>query len=434
MATDELAADAPPAPVGYSVPLRIREFRGLISAQVLSELGDQVARVALASLILIRSGSVFLMAATFAVSFLPAVLGSAFLGSLADRLPRKAILLSADLIRAVIIGAIALLATDDAPLVLLLGLLFVAELFSAPFLAAQQALLPDVLPEPRDYLAGAGLVRVLSQFDQVLGLVFAGLVVHLLSVRTALVLDAISFAVSFLVLLVTLRRRPAAVVDASPGVRGYLRDLGHGARITAADPVRRVLVLLGWGAAFVLIAPEAVALAYARDRGLSELAGSLLMATVPAGAALGAYLIGRVDPVRAVQMLLGAGHPGLPAADRHARRPAGAGRRAAVADQRHLPGLHGAAGHHRQPGHPARAARHGQRAGRSRLQHLDDRGLPRRRGVVRPDEPGDRGRVHRAVRARRGRRVALGLAAPRRTPGRPDVLRRPPLTVCAVSP
>lgn len=304
MATDELAAEASAAPVGYSVPLRIREFRGLVSAQVLSELGDQVARVALASLILVRSGSVFLMAATFAVSFLPAVLGSALLGSLADRLPRKAILLSCDLIRAVLIGAIALLATDEAPLVLLLGLLFVAELFSAPFLAAQQALLPDVLPEPRDYLAGAGLVRVLSQFDQVLGLVFAGLVVHLLSVRTALVLDAISFAVSFLVLLATLRRRPAAVLDASPGVRGYLRDLGHGARITAADPVRRVLVMLGWGAAFVLIAPEAVALAYARDRGLSELAGSLLMATVPAGAALGAYLIGRIDPVRAVQLLL----------------------------------------------------------------------------------------------------------------------------------
>ena len=85
-------------------------------AQVASERGDQIARVALASLMLVRSDSVFLVAATFAVSFVPAVFGSALLGSVADRLPRKAILLSCDLVRAVLIGVLALLAVDETPL------------------------------------------------------------------------------------------------------------------------------------------------------------------------------------------------------------------------------------------------------------------------------------------------------------------------------
>ena len=211
-------------------------------------------------------------------------------------------------------------------------------------------------------------------------------------------------------------------------MRGYLRDLGHGARITAADPVRRVLVLLGWGAAFVLIAPEAVALAYARDRGLSELAGSLLMATVPAGAALGAYLIGRIDPVRAVQMLLSlVALACLPLIATLADPPV------LIAGLLWL--ISGTCQGFMVP-----------------LVTTVNLATPReQRGMVnglaaagfnvsttaaflvvgalfRPHQPGDRGRGRRDLRAGRGRRVALGVAAPRRTPGCPHVLRRPPLT------
>jgi MFS family permease len=288
-------------PARYADALAHREFRGLIASQVLSELGDQVARIAVASLVLARSDSVLLTALTFAVSYLPMTAGSAILGSLADRLPRRRVLLAADAARAVTIGVLAAVAHPGVSLVVVFALLLVAETFSAPYLAARRAILPDVLPHPPEYLAGAGLERVLTQVDQVLGIVAAGVIVAVTSTQTALAVDAVTFVGSFLILAATLRIRPAAAGDAQ--APPYFQGLARGARVVAADPVRRILVLLGCGAAFVLVAPETVALAYARERGMSPFVGSLLMATIPAGAAVGAYLIGRAPPMRQVRLI-----------------------------------------------------------------------------------------------------------------------------------
>jgi hypothetical protein len=52
---------------------------------------------------------------------------------------------------------------------------------------------------------------------------------------------------------------------------------------------------MAWGAAVFLVAGEGVALAYARDHGQREL-GGVLMASVPAGGAMGAYLLAKVRP------------------------------------------------------------------------------------------------------------------------------------------
>ena len=49
-----------------------REFIGLIAAQVLSECGDQIARVGLAVLILARTDNPFLAALAFVVGYVPA--------------------------------------------------------------------------------------------------------------------------------------------------------------------------------------------------------------------------------------------------------------------------------------------------------------------------------------------------------------------------
>ena len=55
--------------------LAVREFRGIVVAQIASDAGDQIARVALALLVLERTGSAFGAAATFAVAFIPGFFG-----------------------------------------------------------------------------------------------------------------------------------------------------------------------------------------------------------------------------------------------------------------------------------------------------------------------------------------------------------------------
>src|SRR5438445_445437 len=78
--------------------LTFRDCRIVVSSQLLSELGDWAARVALAVLVLDRTGSKVLTAAVTAVALLPWVgLGQA-LASLGDRFPRRTIMVAADVI------------------------------------------------------------------------------------------------------------------------------------------------------------------------------------------------------------------------------------------------------------------------------------------------------------------------------------------------
>jgi MFS family permease len=282
--------------------LRNREFRGLIIAQVTSEWGDHIARVALASVVLARTDSAFLAVLAFVVSFVPAVFGATLLGGLADRVSRKLVLLVCDLGRGLVIAALAGLAVDATPVWVLLAVLLLAEFFSAPYDAAQRAAVADVLPDPRTALGGMGLMRVLFQLDQVIGITLAGVVIYAVGARPGLLLDAATFGVSFVVVLVTVRARP---VTRDGGLSpSFLADFRSGVHLVFDDPALRALVLLGWASALFIIAPEAVALAYARHLGMPVQAGAALMASVPAGAGLGSYLLGRAPPMRQVGAIL----------------------------------------------------------------------------------------------------------------------------------
>jgi MFS family permease len=213
-------------------------------------------------------------------------------------------MLACDLARAVLLVVIALLATDATPVWVLLALLLVAETFTAPFEAAHRAVVPDVLPDSRECLVGTGLLRVIYQVDQVLGIVAAGAVIVLVGERAGLLIDATSFLVSFVVLAVTLRWRPASRQAGDPTRRTLVGDFREGWRLVFDDPALRALVVLAWSAAVFLIAPEAVALAYARSDGAGPAVGAALMASLPAGAALGALLVARLEPVRQVRLIV----------------------------------------------------------------------------------------------------------------------------------
>jgi len=122
--------------------------------------------------------------------------------------------------------------------------------------------------------------------------------------RAGLMLDVVSFVVSFAVLAATLRWRPASGAASETEHRTLLGDFREGWRLVFDDPALRALVVLAWGAAVFLIAPEAVALAYARAEGADPVVGAALMASLPAGAALGSMLVARLDPMRQVNLIL----------------------------------------------------------------------------------------------------------------------------------
>lgn len=284
-------------------PLANSEFRGIIFAQVASEAGDQIARVAIALLVLAHTGSALLSAATFAVSFIPTFLGAALLGPIADRFSRRNLMLGADLGRAIVIGVMALVAIPSTPVWLLFALLILAEFFTPLFDSARSAAIPDILGDRDLVTAGLGLSRSLHLINQAVGLIVGGFLVQLASPRVALTIDAMSFLVSFGLLAVFLARRPA-MLEPPSGISVLLRDLREGWELLFADVSRRSLILLGWGMAVAIVAPEAVALAYVRDQGWGDAWGGILMAAVIVGAAIGSLVVAAQTVNLQVDLLL----------------------------------------------------------------------------------------------------------------------------------
>ena len=95
-----------PAPrPSYRSVFAVSEFRALWFSYVLSAGGDRLALVAMTLLVYARSKSPFLAAITFASGFVPYLLGGLFLSGLADRLPRRTVMVACDAARALLVGA-----------------------------------------------------------------------------------------------------------------------------------------------------------------------------------------------------------------------------------------------------------------------------------------------------------------------------------------
>ncbi len=288
----------------YRRALSRPEFAALYVARVLSDWGDQLARVAISALVLGRSGSALFAATVFAVSFLPKVFGQALLGPIADRVPRRTLMVVCDGLRTVTLVALVLAVDAELALAVLLVLLFLVELAGAPFFAASRALLTEVFPERPLYLRAFSLMQMSFQFNQVAGVALGGIVVSALGADRALWVDAATFAVSGVLIVLFVRRRPAAIAGAASGLAGLLSEVQEGLAFLRRDLPTRSLVLLAWLALLAVIAPEAVALPYAAEHGASTAAGGVLLAAGPLGAFLGVLLVGRWEPMVQVRRLL----------------------------------------------------------------------------------------------------------------------------------
>jgi predicted MFS family arabinose efflux permease len=208
-------------------------------------------------------------------------------------------MLVADLARALLIAFFALVAVNTTPLWLMFTLLFFAELFTPAFDASRTATIPDVLTDPAECAAGFGLSRTISLVTQVLGLIIGGTVIGLLGARAALYFDAATFVVSFIVILVMVKRRPAAIAGGA-SLLSLIGDAREGYQQIKSDTRRRSLLFLALAASLAVVAPEALALPYARGLGASDAMGAVLLATVLAGAAVGSVVVARQRPLRQI--------------------------------------------------------------------------------------------------------------------------------------
>ena len=272
----------------YRDVFAVAEFRALWAAQVLSVGGDQLARVALTVLVYAHTGSALLAAAAYAASIAPQFLGGLLLSGLADRWPRRRVMIVCDLARAPLA---ALMAVPGMPTAALIGLLCAVTALGAPFGSARAAIVPDVLGDA--FPLGTAITMTTYQAAQVAGFVAGGAVVGFFGARTAICVDAGTFLASAAIVALGVRGRPAPAAGRTAAKNG--EGLLATARFLLGQRAVRVPLLLGLLSAAYNV-PEAIAVPLARAAGGGPVAASVVMAAPALGAALG---------VMALTMLIG---------------------------------------------------------------------------------------------------------------------------------
>ena len=255
----------------------VREFRFLWSSVILSTAGDRLALVALALLVYDRSRSPLLFALVFAAGYLPWVIGGLFLAELADRYPRRSVMVFCDAIRAVLVAAMVL---PHMPIGALIALLFAATMLAPPFDSAKASVTPDILPGER-YVLGTAVLQMTLLAGEVIGAVGGGVAVALIGVRSALAIDALTFVLSGLFIGLGLQARPAAVRPESVPPSPLARMRG-GFRLVFGDQALSTLLLFGWLIVFYAI-PAGIAAPYVEWLGGGPIATGLVVASTALG-------------------------------------------------------------------------------------------------------------------------------------------------------
>ena len=273
--------------------LRQRNFRLLLAGRGVSVLGDRMVAVALAFAVLDVGGSASDVGLVLAAAAAPLALSVLAGGVVADRLPRRTVMVAADVLRVATQGAMAaLLIAGVAEVWMLAVLAALTGLGTGFFSPASTALLPELVPAD-DLQRANALTATATSGGEIAGPILAGVLVAAAGPGTAIAVDAATFAVSAACLL-ALRLAPRGPRAST----SFARDLVEG---WAAFRARRwvwtfvvyfALVNTMW-AAWSALGPVVAD----RELGGAE-AWGVVLGALGVGALAGSALATRTDPSR----------------------------------------------------------------------------------------------------------------------------------------
>jgi MFS family permease len=183
----------PPRGLASLQPLRHRSFALLWAAGLVSYIGSWMQTVAVGALVISHTGKASWAALVAAGAFLPIGLLSPVGGALADRLPRRPVLIGGNLAATAAAALLAVLVAagheNPAALVALVTLQGSASALIGPF---QQAILPDLVPRD-EFLAAVSLNSAQFNLGRIAGPALAGATVAAFGYPAAFAANAASF-------------------------------------------------------------------------------------------------------------------------------------------------------------------------------------------------------------------------------------------------
>lgn len=269
----------------YARLIRNRRYFPLWLGQLASNLGDTVHYIALVVWVYQRTGSSLVVAGTVLFEIAPVIRFAPVAGVLIDRLPRKFVLVAADVVRAVAVLGL-LFITELWQIYAIVALLTTAGAFFNP---AVNATLPTLL-DAEDLLAANSISWSTGRFVQIIGSAVAGGVIAAVGAEAAFVFNAGTFLVSALLLLL-LPVPPGRRVSGC-GWRGFIADAREGLQFARHDRFVARLITVQALASFSVGATSALLVVLAQEHYRLQPAGfSSFILAIGVGALLGPFLL-----------------------------------------------------------------------------------------------------------------------------------------------
>ncbi|HET8728562.1 MAG TPA: MFS transporter, partial [Alphaproteobacteria bacterium] len=217
----------------------------------------------------------------------------------ADRLPRRAFLVSMDLVRA----AIALVLPFVSEIWHVYVLIFALQAASAAFTPMFQATIPDVLPEEKEYTKALALSRLAYDLESLLSPTLAAALLTMISFHWLFGGTAIGFIASALLVVTVLLPQPKST-ERTGGI--YARTT-RGTRIYLATPRLRGLLALNLAVAAAGAMVIVNTVVYVRDHlGLGNDQVAIALAAFGGGSMTAALVLPRLlDQLRDRPVMLG---------------------------------------------------------------------------------------------------------------------------------
>jgi MFS family permease len=285
--------------------LRHGEFRRLLAALAISQLGDWLYNVALLAVVYERTHSSGWLALTTAARVLPVVLLSPFGGVLADRFDRRRIMIASDLSRALLMAALWAVTVAGLPAVLLPVIAAAATAGAAPYAPSASATLPRVLPAA-DLAGGNALRSAVGSASIVVGPAAGAALMMVAAPATAFLANAVSFLAS--AAIVAGIRRPGifAPPPSADGERPRLfADLSTGWRALRANATARHLVGADITCSVVYGAQTVLLVLLSQSLGADGDGYGLLLAATGAGGLVGTVAGARAARIGNRRLVLG---------------------------------------------------------------------------------------------------------------------------------
>ncbi len=268
--------------------LRNRTYRHLFLAQVIALIGTGLATVALGLLAYDLAGpdAGAVLGTALAIKMIAYVGVAPVAAAFAERLPRRAMLVCLDLVRA----AIALMLPFVSEVWQVYILIFVLQSASAAFTPTFQATIPDVLSDEKEYTRALSLSRVAYDLESVASPMLAAALLTVVSFHSLFAGTVIGFLASAALVVSVILPGPKAAEH-----RGIYERTTRGLRIYLATPRLRGLFALNLAvaAAGSMVIVNTVVLVQA-EFGLAQRDTALALAAFGGGSMIAALLLPRL--------------------------------------------------------------------------------------------------------------------------------------------